>query len=168
MNVMRKPRIEKVVVNMGLGESGEPLEKAEKLLQQLTDQVPVRTKAKTTNRDFGIRKGEPIGVKVTLRHKKADSFLKRALEAKEKTLAMRNFDNKGNFAFGIGEHIDLPGVRYDPAVGILGMDVAVTMGRTGFRIKRRKIQKKSIHPRDYVSMDEAMEFVKENFGVRIV
>ncbi|MBU6998792.1 MAG: 50S ribosomal protein L5 [Theionarchaea archaeon] len=168
MNIMRKPRIGKVVVNMGLGESGEPLEKAEKLLQQLTDQAPVRTKAKVSNRDFGIRKGEPIGVKVTLRHAKADSFLKRALEAKEKTLAESNFDNKGNFAFGIGEHIDLPSVKYDPAVGIFGMDVAVTLERSGFRIKRRKIQKKSIHHRDYVTVNEAMEFVKENFGVRIV
>ncbi|MBU7015337.1 MAG: 50S ribosomal protein L5 [Theionarchaea archaeon] len=168
MNIMRRPRIGKVVVNMGLGESGELLEKAEKLLQQLTDQAPVRTKAKITNRDFGIRKGEPIGVKVTLRSAKADSFLKRALEAKEKTLAARNFDDKGNFAFGIGEHIDLPGVRYDPSVGIFGMDVAVTLERSGFRIKKRKIQKKPIHHRDYVTIDEAKEFVMENFGVRIV
>lgn len=167
MNVMRNPRIEKVVINMGIGESGEKLEKAEKLLLQLTDQKPLRTKAKKTNRDFGIRKGEPIGVKVTLRKKKAHTFLERALDAVEKTLHQKNFDDKGNFAFGIKEHIDLPGVKYDPKVGIFGMDVAVTLERPGYRTKRRKREKRSIHHRDYISREEAISFVKETYGVRI-
>ncbi|MBU7026861.1 MAG: 50S ribosomal protein L5 [Theionarchaea archaeon] len=167
MNIMRRPRIEKVVINMGIGESGEKLEKAEKLLQQLTNQKPVRTKAKRTNRDFGIRKGEPIGVKVTLRREKAHTFLERALDAVEKTLHQRNFDSKGNFAFGIGEHIDLPGVKYDPKVGIFGMDVAVTLERAGYRIKRRKKEKRPVHHRDYISKEEAISFVEETYGVRI-
>jgi large subunit ribosomal protein L5 len=165
---MRKPRIEKVVINMGIGESGEKLEKAEKLLQQLTDQTPVRTKAEKTNREFGIRKGEPIGVKVTLRKKKAHSFLERAFDAVEKTLHKKSFDEKGNFAFGIREHIDLPGVKYDPKVGIFGMDVAVTIERYGFRIKRRKKERKAIHHRNYVSKEEAAQFVKETYGVEII
>ncbi len=168
MNSMRKPKIEKVVVNMGVGESGEKLEKAEKLLSELTAQAPVKTKAKRTNRDFHIRKGEPIGVKVTLRKANAHTFLEKAFDAVEKTLQKKNFDNKGNFAFGIPEHIDIPGVKYDPKVGIFGMDVAVTLERYGFRIKRRKREKKAIHHRDYVSKDEAMSFVKEMYGVRIV
>jgi large subunit ribosomal protein L5 len=165
---MRKPRIEKVVINMGIGESGEKLEKAEKLLQQLTDQTPVRTRAEKTNREFGIRKGEPIGVKVTLRKEKAHSFLEKAFDAVEKTLHERSFDEKGNFAFGIREHIDMPGVKYDPKVGIFGMDVAVTMERYGFRIKRRKKERKPIHHRNYVSKDEAAQFVKETYGVEII
>lgn len=167
MNVMREPKLEKVVVNMGIGESGEKLEKAEKLLMELTDQKPVKTTAEKTNRDFGIRKGEPIGVKVTLRKEKADTFLKRALESVEKMLHSRNFDGKGNFAFGIREHIDLPGVKYDPKVGIFGMDVAVTLERSGFRIKRRKKERKTIHHKDYVSKEEAMSFVTQKYGVRI-
>ena len=167
MNVMRKPRVEKVVINMGEGESGEILEKSERLLKQLTNQNPVRTKAKRTNRDFGIRKGEPIGVKVTLRRDKAQTFLVRALEAVEKTLHKRNFDDKGNFAFGIREHIDLPGVKYDPNMGIFGMDVAVSLERCGYRIKRRKKEKRPIHHRDYVSREEAISFVEEVYGVRV-
>ncbi len=168
MNIMRIPRIEKVVVNMGVGESGESLEKAEKLLQQLTEQKPVRTKAKRTNRDFGIRKGEPIGLKVTLRRKKARTFLERALDAVEKRLHHRNFDQKGNFAFGIKEHIDLPGVKYDPHTGIFGMDVAVALERCGFRVRKRKRERRPIHHRDYVSKEEAISFVEETYGVRVV
>jgi large subunit ribosomal protein L5 len=168
MNVMRTPAIGKVVVNMGIGESGEPLEKAETLLEELTHQQPVRTTAKKTNRDFGVRKGEPIGAKVTLRKKKALDFLERAFEAVEKTLKKRNFDTKGNFAFGISEHIDLPGVKYDPKVGIFGMDVAVTLERPGYRIKKRKEKKKTIHHREYISPEEAQEYIKNTFGVNIV
>ena len=167
MNDMRKPKIEKVVVNMGVGESGEKLEKAEKLLEQLTRQKPIRTKARLTNRDLGIRKGEPIGVKVTLRKEMAHTFLTGAFEAVEKTLPKRSFDQWGNFAFGVKEHIDLPGVKYDPVVGIFGMDVAVRLERCGFRIARRKRHNRSIHHRDYVSKEEAIAFVEELYGVRI-
>ncbi|MBU7045849.1 MAG: 50S ribosomal protein L5 [Theionarchaea archaeon] len=167
VNVMRKPKVEKVVINMGVGESGEILEKSERLLRQLTNQKPVRTKAKRTNREFGIRKGEPIGVKVTLRKEKAQKFLERAFEAVEKTVHIRNFDDKGNFAFGIREHIDLPGVKYDPNMGIFGMDVAVTLERYGYRIKRRKKEKRPIHHRDYISKEEAISFVEEMYGVSV-
>lgn len=167
MNTMRKPKIEKVVINMGVGESGENLEKAEKLLNELSNQKPVRTKAKRTNREFGIRKGEPIGVKVTLRRERAHTFLERAFDAVEKTLQKKNFDDKGNFAFGVREHIDLPGVKYDPNVGIFGMDVAVTLERCGYRIKKRKKEKRPIHHADYVSKEEAIFFVKEAYGVSV-
>jgi large subunit ribosomal protein L5 len=162
------PRIGKVVVNMGVGESGEILEKAESLLREVTQQKPIRTKAKKTNREFGIRKGEPIGVKVTLRRKKAQAFLDRALESAEKTLHERAFDDKGNFAFGVREHIDLPGVKYDPNVGIFGMDVAVTLERPGFRIKKRKKAQRPIHHHDYLSKEEAISFVKDRFEVNII
>jgi large subunit ribosomal protein L5 len=168
MNVMRMPRIGKVVVNMGVGESGEILEKAENLLEKITLQKPVRTKAKRTNREFGIRKGEPIGIKVTLRREKAHSFLVRAIEGVERTLQGKSFDDKGNFAFGIREHIDLPGVRYDPNVGIFGMDVAVTLERPGFRIKKRKKERRPIHHHDYISKEEAISFVKDHFEVNII
>ena len=156
------------MVNMGVGESGEILEKAENLLKEITQQKPIRTKAKRTNREFGIRKGEPIGVKVTLRREKADQFLERAIESVEKTLHTKSFDNKGNFAFGVKEHIDLPGVKYDPTVGIFGMDVAVTLERPGYRIKRRKKEKKSIHHHDYISQEEAIAFMKDHFEVNII
>src|SRR4030067_3544842 len=76
---MLKPRIEKVVVNLNVGKSGEPLEKASKVLKELTNQTPVKKKAKDTIRDFGIRMGEPIACVVTLRKQKAVDFLKKVL-----------------------------------------------------------------------------------------
>ncbi len=78
---MLKPRIRKVTVNMSIGKSGEPLEKAGKVLQQLTEQGPVKRRAKQTIREFEIRQGEPIACMVTLRKEKARRFLKKALQA---------------------------------------------------------------------------------------
>ena len=72
---MLKPCIEKVVVNLNVGKSGEPLDKASRVLKELTEQTPIKTKAKKTVRDFGIREGEPIAAVVTLRKEKAIDFL---------------------------------------------------------------------------------------------
>ena len=82
-NPMRKPYMSKVTVNVGVGESGEKLEKARGLLEFLTGQAPVKNNARQTNKDFGIRKGEPIAVSVTLRGERARKFLMRTLEALE-------------------------------------------------------------------------------------
>ncbi|MHC1605363.1 MAG: 50S ribosomal protein L5 [Candidatus Methanofastidiosia archaeon] len=164
---IRDPKIQKITVHMGVGESGEILQNSSNLLAELIDQKPVNRLAKQTNRDFGIRKGEPIAVMATLRRQKAEEFLKRALDAVENKLSEKNFDNFGNFAFGIREHIDLPGVRYDPKVGIFGMDVSVTLERAGYRITRRKKQKKKISQKIRLSKEEGIEFIKEKFGVDI-
>lgn len=161
------PRIQKVTVHMAVGESGELLQKAATLLEELTGQKPVNRASKRTNRDFGIREGEPIAVMVTLRGEPAEVFLKRAFEALENRISLKNFDTYGNFSFGIKEHIDLPGVRYDPAVGIFGMDVCVTIERLGYRIARRKVLKKKIHPSDRVSKQQGIEFIKNTYGVDI-
>jgi large subunit ribosomal protein L5 len=158
------PRIQKVTVHMAVGESGELLQKASKLLEELTGQKPVQRMAKKTNRDFGIRKGEPISTMVTLRGEPAEVFLRRALEALENKVSARTFDTYGNFSFGIREHIDLPGVRYDPAVGIFGMDVCVTLERIGYRISRRKLFKKAVHPSHRLTKDQGIEFIMNKFG----
>jgi len=76
---MLMPRIDKVVVNLNVGKSGEPLEKANSVLKEITGQTPVKRKAKKTIRDFGIREGESIAVVVTLRKQKAVDFLKKIL-----------------------------------------------------------------------------------------
>ncbi len=102
---MRKPRIEKVVVNLNVGKSGEPLEKANKVLEEITGQTPVKKKAKKTIRDFGIREGESIAVVVTLRKQSAVDFLKKVLPIVDNKVAKRSFDERGNFAFRIkGTH----------------------------------------------------------------
>lgn len=164
---MLKPHIEKVTVNMGVGESGEKLIKAENLLQELTGQKPLRTAAKVTNPEWGIRKGEPIGCKVTLRGGKAEEFLKNAFEAIDNVLKASCFDDDGNFSFGIQEHIDLPGTKYDPGIGIFGMDVCVTLERPGYRIKKRRKEKKRILGSHLLSRREAMAFIQETFDVNI-
>jgi large subunit ribosomal protein L11e len=78
-------------------------------------------KARYTVRTFGIRRNEKIAVHVTVRGPKAEEILERGLKVKEYELRKRNFSETGNFGFGISEHIDL-GIKYDPAIGIYGMD----------------------------------------------
>src|SRR3990167_7332483 len=128
MNTMREIKIEKITINIGVGEAGEKLDRAKKLLERLTNKkiVLTRTAKRTT---FGTPKGRTIGCKVTLRKNDALEFLKKAFDALDFKLNESIFDKQGNFSFGIKEHIDLPGVRYDPEIGIYGMDVSVTLER---------------------------------------
>ncbi|ASJ09915.1 50S ribosomal protein L5 [Thermococcus sp. P6] len=164
---MRKPRIAKVTINIGVGESGERLTRAERMLEGLVGQKPIRRRAKQTNKDFGIRRGEPIAVKVTLRGKKAEEMLRRLLAAVDGRLKARNFDEHGNFCFGIEEHINIPGVEYDPEIGIFGMDVCVTLERPGFRVARRKRRRKKIPSRHKLTKEEGIVFAMEEFKVTV-
>ncbi|MDD1768408.1 MAG: 50S ribosomal protein L5 [Methanomassiliicoccales archaeon] len=167
-DAMRRPRIEKVVVNIGVGDAGERLTKAQKVLELLTKQKPVVTTAKITNRDLGVRTGMPIGCKVTLRGEDAEDFLKRALWIRENRVAVYSFDQRGNLSFGITDYTDFEGMKYDPEVGIFGMDVSVSITRPGYRIARRRIMKRKV-PRDHVmSKEEAINFMKEKFDVEVV
>ena len=166
-NPMLKPRIEKVIVNMSVGKSGEPLERAYTVLQQLTGQKPCRRKAKKTVRDFGIRKGEPIACMVTLRKGRAKEFIKRALQAVENRVTQGSFDRLGNFSFGIKEHIDIPGTKYVPELGIHGMDVSVTLSRPGQRVKTRHRAKSRVGVSHRLTPEVAIEFVQDEFGIQV-
>lgn len=168
MNVMLEPRIDKVVVHVGVGESGQRLVNAETILKQITHQSPVRSIAKKTLPNFGIKKHEPIGAKLTLRGKAAEDFLAIAFKAAGNAIKKGQFDEQGNFSFGIEEHTDFPGMRYDPEIGIFGMDVSVAMGRAGYRIAKRRIAQKKLPIRQRLSKDDSMEFVREKFGVSIL
>lgn len=165
-NTMRKIRIEKVTLNIGVGESGEKLERARKLLESLTGRKIMETKTKKRS-TFGVAKGRPIGAMVTLRGNEAVEFLRKILESKDKKLSERCFDRNGNFSIGIHEHIDIPGIKYDPKIGIFGMDICVTLERPGFRIKKRKISKK-VGASHRIRKEESLAFVKENFGIEVV
>ena len=128
-NRWRTVRILKVVVNTGVGESGEPRTKAERVLQMVTKQKPVATRSKATNRDFGIRQGQEIGAMVTLRGAAALNFLDRAFAARDRQFDPDSIDRAGNFSFGIADYTDFEGMKYDPEIGIRGMDVCVSMAR---------------------------------------
>ena len=162
---LRQVRIIKIVVNSGVGESGEPRTKAEKVLQMVTRQKPVSTRAKSTNRDFGIREGQEIGAKVTLRGEAAIDFLKRALEARDRQLDPDSIDRRGSFSFGISDYTDFAGMKYDPNIGVRGMDIAVELGRPGWRVRDRKVQSHPLSRQVHVSRDEAREFLKSAFNV---
>lgn len=165
--VMKGIRIQKVVVNMGVGEAGEELKKAQKIMEIITSEKPIQTKCKVKAPTWDIRPGLPIGLKVTLRKEKAKEFLNRALSAKEKRIFAKSFDKEGNFGFGIKEYIDMPGAKYDPKLGIRGFDVLVCLSKPGHRIKDRKIRSRKIPLQHRVSKDEAINFVKESFGVEV-
>lgn len=164
---MREPYIAKVVVDMCTG-GGEALARATTILEGLSGQTPTQSRARQTVRDFGIRKREAIAVRVTLRHKKAEEFLVKALKAKEDILLIKNWDLDGNFAFGIAEHINIPDVKYDPQLGIQGMNITVCLERPGFRVKRRRRRKTKVPYRHRLTADESMVFVKNKFGIEIL
>ncbi len=166
-NPMRQVRLGKVTVHIGVGQSGEALEKARTILGELTGQKPSAQRARRTVKDFGIRQGEPIACKVTLRRERAAQFMKRALEAVGNRLSESNFDQQGNFAFGVKEHIEMAGTKYVPELGIIGFDVIATMERPGYRVKRRRVRQRKIGKRHVVTKQEAIRFVRSTFGTEI-
>jgi large subunit ribosomal protein L5 len=167
-NPMREIIIEKVTLNIGVGQGGEQLENAKTLLKRLTGETPTETLAKVRNPVFHIKKGDPIGVKVTLRKEKAIEFLKKALKVKEFKLSEKNFDKFGNFAFGVEEYIHFPGAKYDPKIGIIGFDVCVSLKRKGgWRTKYKKINNSKI-PKDHrITKEEGIEFAKKVLNVEV-
>jgi large subunit ribosomal protein L5 len=167
-NVMKKIRLEKVVLNMGVGKSGDAIEIAKTALNQISGKKSCARNAKATQRDWGVRKGEPIGVAVTTRGEEATTLLKRLLDAKGHQIKKSSFDNFGNVSFGILEHIDIPGIKYDPKIGILGLDVAVSLSRPGFNIRARSRHKAKIGKSHKITSEEAQEFMAREFGVSLV
>ena len=164
-NRWRAIRVIKVVVNAGVGESCEPRTKAEKVLQMITRQKPVATRARSTNRDFGIRQGQEIGAKVTLRGAAAKEFLGRALAARDRQLDPLSIDRNGNFSFGIADYTDFEGMKYDPQIGIHGMDIAVEMGRPGYRIRERRLKARRLPRRLRLTREETHAYLIEAFQV---
>ena len=169
VNPMLSPSITKVTVNIGGGEGGKRLQLAEKGLEVLTGMKPSRTLSMKTNRDLGTRKGAPIGCKVTIRgQEKISSFLKDAFWVRDGTLPSYNFDSQGNLSFGISDYTDFPDQKYDPDIGIFGMDVNVVLERPGHRISRRRRRKSRVSKDHRISREESKEWFSSNFELNIV
>jgi len=162
INPMRKPRIAKLCINICVGTSGDRLTRAGKVLEQLTGQTPVTAKARYTVRTFGIRRNEKISVHATVRGDKAAEILERGLKVKEYELRAHNFSASGNFGFGIDEHIDL-GLKYDPTIGIYGMDFYVVLDRPGFRVAKRKRAHSTIGLHHRVTKVDAIKWFEETY-----
>ncbi len=160
---MRDIKIDKVVINICTGESGDRLTKASKVLTDLTEQKPVEGRARYTIRSFGIKRNEKISVSATVRGEKAEEILRRGLKVKEYELRRRNFSDTGNFGFGIDEHIDL-GIKYDPSSGIFGMDFYVVLTRPGKRIGERKVKNSTIGNSQRVKKEDAQKWFQEKLG----
>jgi len=166
MNPMREIRLEKITINIGAGEAGPKLEMAKRLIEKLSGtKIVITTTHKRST--FGGAKNKPIGVKVTMRGEKARVFLVNAFKAIENKIKPTQFDRHGNFSLGIKEYIDLPGIKYDPEIGIMGMDVCATLTRPGYRVSRKKIRPGKIGKAHRITPEEAKEWVQKEFNVKI-
>lgn len=167
-NPMRVPRVEKVVVNIGVGEGGEKLQKAEKVMEMVTGVKPARTISKGSNREWNLREGTPIGVRVTLRGDEAEAFVKKALDIRQFKIPDYSFDDGGNLNFGVADYTDFPGMKYDPEIGIFGMDIAIVIARPGNRVKMRRLRARKIPAEHKVTREEAMALMAAKFNVEVI
>lgn len=165
MNLMREISIEKVTLNVGAGKDQSKLEKGMMLLKNITGINPVKTTTRKRIPEWGVRPGLPIGCKVTIR-KNIYPLLKMLLAGKNNVLQRSHFDKRGNVSFGIHEYIEIPGVKYDPKIGVIGFEVCITLQRPGYRVRRRK-KKGKIGAKHFISQDDAIGFMKSKFSIVI-
>ncbi len=166
-NPMRNPKVEKVIVHMGVGESGQHLVDAEGIMEEITGQSIVRCYAKRTLPSFSIKKNEPIGCKVTLRGDRAQKFLELSLDIVERRLNASQFDKYGNVSFGVEEHTDYPGMKYDPNIGVFGMDINVVVNRPGYRVSKRRGSKRKIPLSHKITREDTISFFKDKYSVEV-
>lgn len=167
MNPMQTVHVEKVTLNYGAGKDQAKLEKGMKILEVISGRKPVQTRAKKRIPSWGLRPGLPIGCKITLRKDAAKQLLKKLLYARNFELHPKNFDEAGNVSFGIPEYIDIEGVKYDPNIGVVGLEVSVTLQKPGYRVKKRRYKRTAVGKKQRVTKETAMQFMQTAFNVKV-
>jgi large subunit ribosomal protein L5 len=167
-NVMRRIVVDKLTLNFGAGKDQKQLEKGVTLIKAITGIEPVKTITQKRIPSWGLRPGLPVGAKLTLRGEQAASVCKRLLTARDFQLRQTNIDQMGNVSFGLKEYIDIPGVKYDPAIGVIGLECTLTLKRPGYRVRDRKLRKAHISSKHRVSQGDATAYMKEHFNVQIL
>ena len=167
MDKMKIIKIEKVTLNIGAGKDQSRLEKGVSLLKSIGNATPIKTVTNKRIQEWGLRPGLPIGCKLTLRKDRALKLLPRLLDAVDNKLNPSQFDENGNVAFGIHEYIEIPGVKYDPKIGIIGLQVCVTLERPGYRIKKRRLLVRKIPTRHRITKQESIDFMSKNFNTAV-
>ncbi len=164
-NSMREIQVAKVTVNISEENVGDEVENAYELIEKLTGREPVRVETNESAKTFGNRSGLNIGAMITLRGEEAVEFVKKVRPAVE-DLDSSSFSD-GNFAFGISEYIDVPGVDYDADIGMKGFEVNVVLERPGYRVKKRDHKPTHVGDDHKVSNDEAIEFAESELGFEV-
>lgn len=167
-NPMREIKLEKLVINIGIGSNDQLITNAKLLIEKLTGRNAVQTTAKKRDPSLGIKRGQVIGAMVTIRKAPAAEMLKRALEANNNTIKERSI-NDNSLSFGIKEYIDFSGVKYDPKIGMLGMNINVNFARVGKRVESRK-RLRSTEDSDHkqVKKEEIINYITKHFAAKVV
>jgi large subunit ribosomal protein L5 len=161
-NPMREIKIEKIV--LGMGATGDDLEKAMKLLKLLSGKEPSKRTSNKRIPTLGVRPGLEIGAMVTLR-KNPEEILKKMLLAIDNELKRKQI-SENNFSFGIKEYLEIPGMEYQRDIGIMGLDVTVVFKRSGRRVKLKKIKRGKIPKRQVITKEEIIKFMEDKFQTK--
>lgn len=166
-NPMTAIRINRVVLNIGTGNDEKAQAGAKKLLQFITGRKPADGLSKKRIPTFKITKGTKISAFVTLRGAPAKDILKKMFAAVDNKIPQSAI-SENSASFGIREYIEIPGVKYDPSVGMLGMNVSISFMRSGLRVSIRKRQMARIPKRHrIISKEEIAEYLNKEFGTEV-
>jgi large subunit ribosomal protein L5 len=164
-NPMEDIRINKVVINIGTGSDEQLQSSAKRLIEIITGRKPADELSRTRNPAFKIAKGQRIGAFVTVRGDDAKKLITRLFEAVDNKIKPRAITNN-SISFGIPEYIDISGVKYDPKVGMMGMNVNVSFRRNGLRVSLRKNAQGKVHPKHRtIGREEIIDYIKKEFKV---